>query len=109
MIMDSLAKDFRHELSVRNTKVRRYKNVAQKTSKKPLTLIVENLLTHINGIRKYTTPRQEFFLNEYIDCFEKYGQLTPRQIEVLKDIITKCEERKKLNLINSNASKENKA
>ena len=96
-IMDSLEKDLRHELSVRNTKVRRYKNAEIKTSQKPLMLIIENLFSQADNIKNYTTPKQLFYLNEFWECFEKYKTLTERQIEVLKDIITKCKERKNWN------------
>lgn len=96
-VMDALERDLRHELSVRDKKVRRYKNAPQKTSQKPLTLIIENLFSQASNIIKYTTPRQQFYLEEFSECFEKYKTLTDRQIEVLKDIITKCKERKNWN------------
>ena len=92
--MNSLEKDLRHDLSVRNTKVKRYKNAEIKTSQKPLMLIIENLFSQADNIKNYTTPKQLFYLNEFWECFEKYKTLTERQIEVLKDIITKCKERK---------------
>ena len=97
MIMDSLEKDLGHELSVRNKKVRRYKNVAKNKVSTSMRLVIENLLTHVDGIRKYTTPRQRYFLDEYEASFKKYGMLTERQLSVLKDIIAECEKRKTWN------------
>lgn len=94
--MDSLEKDLRHDLTVRNTKVSRYKNVEIKTSQMPL-IIIENLFSQASNIKKYTTPKQLFYINQFEECFEKYKTLTERQIEVLKDIITKCKERKNWN------------